>query len=169
MSSPLDENLHIFLIPEENLMMSIAADNTNSSSDSGRDSPRTPSSLSNTWCTSCSSWPAQGELQPLWVADTHTTLEPHSGPSLYESEGLYRCASLVSVDSMASTFLPSISPGSTRSPSTTRIGTPRQASQRCLNMLHRGRNTLVLYCNIVLSFLDDIAFVVCFPANILSS
>ncbi|TNN04183.1 hypothetical protein fugu_001212 [Takifugu bimaculatus] len=121
-----DRNLTTtFTLSEENLMMSIAADNTNSSSDSGRDSPRTPSSLSNTWCTSCSSWPEQGELQPLWVADTHTTLGPHSGPSLYESEGLYRCASLVSVDSMASTFLPSISPGSTRSPSTTRIGIAR--------------------------------------------
>lgn len=127
-------------------MMSIAADNTNSSSDSGRDSPRTTSSLSNTWCTSCSSWPEQGELKSLWVADTHTTMGPHSGPSLYESEGLYRCASLVSVDSMASTFLPSISPGSPRSPSTTRIGTPRQPSQRCLNVLYRGSNTLVQYC-----------------------
>lgn len=115
----------IFLIPEENLMMSIATDNTNSSSDSGRDSPR---SL-NTRCTSGSSWPEQGELKPLWAADTHTTLGPHSGPSLYELEGLYRCASLMSVDSMASTFLPSISPVSTRSPSTTRIGTPRQRQQ----------------------------------------
>lgn len=146
MSSPLDKSMHIFLIPEENLMMSIAAENTNSSSDSGRDSPRTPSSLLNTWCPSSSSWPEQGELKPLWVADTHTTLGPHSGPSLHESEGLYRCASLVSVDSMASTFLPSISPGSTRAPSTTRIGTSRQTSQRCLNVFHRGSNTLVQYC-----------------------
>lgn len=125
-------------------MMSIATDNTNSSSDSGRDSPSTRSSLSNTWCTSCSSWPEQGELKPLCVADTHTTLRPHSGPSLYESQGLYRCASLVSVNSMASTFLPSISPGSTRSPSTTRIGNPKQTSEH-LNVRQKY-TCATLYC-----------------------
>lgn len=99
-------------------MMSIAAEN--SSSDSGRDSPRTPSSLSNTWCSFGSSRPEERELKLLWGADT--TLGPQPGPSLYEPGGLYRCASLASVDSMASTLLPSISPDSRRSPSATRIG-----------------------------------------------
>lgn len=116
-----------FFIPEENLMMSIAADTTNSTSDSGRDSPRTPSLLSNTWCTSCSSWPEERELKPLWGADACTTLAPQSGPSMFEPGGLYRRASLVSLDSMASTLLPSISPDSGRSPSATRIGTEGSA------------------------------------------
>lgn len=109
-------------------MMSIAADTTNSTSDSGRDSPRTPSLLSNTWCTSCSSWPEERELKPLWGADACTTLAPQSGPSMFEPGGLYsRRASLVSLDSMASTLLPSISPDSGRSPSATRIGTEGSA------------------------------------------
>lgn len=103
--------------------MSIAADDGNSSSDSGQDSPRTPSSLSTTWRTSGSSWPDQGEFKPLWGADPPAGLGPRSCPSSCEPGGLRRSASLASVDSMASTFLPSISPDSTRSPSTTRIGT----------------------------------------------
>lgn len=114
-------------------MMSIAADNTNSSSHSGRDSPRTPSLLSNTWCTSCSSWPEQGEVKPYWGADTCPTLGPLSGPSSSEPGGLSRCASPVSVDSMVSTSLPSISPDSGRSPSATRIGT-KHSAQKTSNM-----------------------------------
>lgn len=131
-SSKLDESMYIVLIPEENLMMYIAADtNTNNSSGSGQDFSRTHFPLCNTCCTSGSSWPEQGELKPLRVADTRTTLGPQSGPSLYESGGLYRCASLLSFDSMATTFLPSISPDSTRSPSTTRIGTPTRTPHFC--------------------------------------
>lgn len=134
------------LILEENLMMSIAADNINSSSDSGRDSPRTPSSLSNTWSTSFSSWPEQRELQPLWGADTCTTLGPQSGPPLYEPRGLYRCASLVSVDSMASTLLPSFSPDSGRSPSATRIGTEGSAQSKYYDSVH---STNFTFCDTV--------------------
>lgn len=136
-------------------MMSIAADNTNSSSDSGRDSPRTPSVLSNTWCTSCSSWPEQQELKPLWGADTCTTLGPQSGPSLNEPGGLYRRTSLVSVDSMASTLLPSISPDSGRSPSATRIGTEGSAQSEQYDCM---RSTNIILC--------DIAFLVYSPANV---
>lgn len=143
-SSKKDESMYIFLIPEENLMMYITAD-TNNSSDSGQDSSRTPFPLCNTRCTSSSSWPEQGELKPLRVADTRTTLGPQSGPSLYESGGLYRCASLLSFDSMATTFLPSISPDSTRSPSTIRIGTPTRTPQLCLKALHKCKQ-----CNAVL-------------------
>lgn len=40
-----------------------------------------------------------------------------------DGAGLYKCPSVLSVDSVASTFLPSPSPDSTRSYSTTRIGT----------------------------------------------
>lgn len=135
-------------------MMSIAADNTNSSSDSGRDSPTTPSLLSNTWCTSCSNWPEQRELKPLGGADTCTTLGPQSGASLHEPGGLYRCASLVSIDSMASTLLPSISPDSD-SPSATRIGTEGSVQSKqydCMNSTN-----FMLY---------DFAFLVYSPVNI---
>lgn len=126
-------------------MTCIAADNTNSSSDSGRNSPKTPSLLSSTWCTSCSSWPEQRKLKPLWSANTCTTPGPQSGPSFDEPGGLYRHASQVSVDSMASTLLPSVSPDSGRSPSATRIGTDGSAqskqydcgpARRCRKLTH---------------------------------
>ncbi|XP_070708244.1 polycystin-1 [Pempheris klunzingeri] len=102
-------------LSEEDLLMSIAAaaaaedtaDRTNSSSDSGRDSPRTTSSLSNTRSTSCSSWSEQSEDKTPYGAEIH------------------KCPSVLSVDSVASTFLPSPSPDSTRSSSTTRIGVAR--------------------------------------------
>ncbi|KAE8284546.1 Polycystin-1 [Larimichthys crocea] len=116
-------------MPEEDLLMSIAAaaedtaDLTKSNSDSGRDSPRTTSSLSNTRSTSCSSWSEQSEDKSLYGAEIHKQ-DPQSCPTLYGA-GLYKCPSVLSVDSVASTFLPSPSPDSTRSPSTTRIGVAR--------------------------------------------
>ncbi|TKS90160.1 Polycystin-1 [Collichthys lucidus] len=115
-------------MPEEDLLMSIAAaaedtaDLTKSNSDSGRDSPKTTSSLSNT-STSCSSWSEQSEDKSLYGAEIHKQ-DPQSCPTLYGA-GLYKCPSVLSVDSVASTFLPSPSPDSTRSPSTTRIGVAR--------------------------------------------
>ncbi|XP_026207627.1 polycystin-1-like [Anabas testudineus] len=116
-------NLTTFLtLSEEDLLMSIAAaaedpvDLTKSNSDSGWDSPRTTSSLSTTWSNSCSSWTDQSEDRFLHVADVHKP-DPQST--------LYKCASVLSVNSVASTFLPSPSPDFTRSSSTTRIGVAR--------------------------------------------
>ncbi|KAG8008965.1 Polycystin-1, partial [Nibea albiflora] len=119
----------LLTLSEEDLLMSIAAaaaedtaDITKSNSDSGRDSPRTTSSLSNT-STSCSSWSEQSEDKSLYGAEIHKQ-DPQSCPALYGA-GLYKCPSVLSVDSVASTFLPSPSPDSTCSPSTTRIGVAR--------------------------------------------
>lgn len=74
--------------------------------------------------TSCSSWTGQSEVRSLYGAQI---LGPdlQSCPSLDEW-GLDRRSSLLSVDSMASTSLPSPSPDSTRSCSTTRIGRWRE-------------------------------------------
>uniref|UniRef100_UPI0037E95008 polycystin-1 n=1 Tax=Semicossyphus pulcher TaxID=241346 RepID=UPI0037E95008 len=108
----------LLTLSEEDLLMSIAgasedtADVTNNNSDSGRDSPRTTSSLSNTQSTLCSSY-----------GDIHQ-LDPQSCPFLYGA-GLDKCPSVLSVDSMASTFLPSPSPDSSSCCSTTRIGVAR--------------------------------------------
>ncbi|XP_070847293.1 polycystin-1 [Chaetodon trifascialis] len=119
----------LLTLSEEDLLMSIAAaaedgaDITNSNSDSGRDSPQTTSSLTNTRSTSCSSWSEQSEDKPLYGAEIHKP-DPQSCPSLHGA-ALYRCPSVLSVDSVASTFLPSPSPDSTRSSSTTRIGVAR--------------------------------------------
>ncbi|KAK2885110.1 hypothetical protein Q8A73_021584 [Channa argus] len=125
-----NHNLKTFLtLSEEDLMMSIAAaeedpaDLTKSSSDSGRDSPRTTSSLSTTWSTSYSSWSDQSEDKFLCGADIHKP-DSQSCPSMYEPR-LYKCPSVLSVDSVASTFLPSPSPDSTHSSSSTRIGVAR--------------------------------------------
>ncbi|XP_049915502.1 polycystin-1 isoform X2 [Epinephelus moara] len=119
----------LLTLSEEDLLMSIAAaaedtaDITNSNSDSGRDSPRTTSSLSTTRSTSCSSWSEQSVEKSLYGAEIHR-LNPQSCPSLYGTR-LYKCPSVLSVDSVASTFLPTPSPDSTRSSSTTRIGVAR--------------------------------------------
>ncbi|XP_030255555.1 polycystin-1 [Sparus aurata] len=119
----------LLTLSEEDLLMSIAAaaedtaDITNSNSDSGRDSPRTTSSLSNTWSTSCSSWSEHSEDKSLYGAEIQKP-DPQSCPSLYGT-GLYKCPSVLSLDSVASTFLPSPSPDSTRSSSATRIGVAR--------------------------------------------
>ncbi|XP_063338226.1 polycystin-1 [Pelmatolapia mariae] len=106
----------LLTLSEEDLLMSIeAADDTadakNSNSDSGRDSPRTTSSVSTMWSTSCSSW------------------SEHSEDNSQYGTGLYECPS---VDSMASTFLPSTSPDSTCSFYTTRIGVARSQPGRLL-------------------------------------
>lgn len=157
--------------------MSIAAaaedpvDLTKSNSDSGWDSPRTTSSLSTTyasgmnlanaisysvaqsilcycdfvlfsWSNSCSSWTDQSEDRFLHVADVHKP-DPQST--------LYKCASVLSVNSVASTFLPSPSPDFTRSSSTTRIGT------RPLMPNHRPTAhhiNFTIYFELFLCFLD---------------
>ncbi|XP_054455423.1 polycystin-1 [Anoplopoma fimbria] len=123
-----NHNLTTFLtLSEEDLLMSIAAaaedtaDITNSNSDSGWDSPRTTSSLSTT--TSCSSWSDQSEEKSLYSGEIYKP-DPQSSPALYGA-GLYKCPSTLSVDSVASTFLPSPSPDSSRSSFTTRIGVAR--------------------------------------------
>ncbi|XP_037611724.1 polycystin-1 [Sebastes umbrosus] len=119
----------LLTLSEEDLLMSIAAaaedtaGKTNSNSDSGRDSPRTISSLSATQSTSCSSWSEQSEEKSMYGAEIYKP-DPQSFPVLYGA-GLYKCPSVLSVDSVASTFLPSPSPDSTRSSSTTRIGVAR--------------------------------------------
>uniref|UniRef100_A0A3B4YDK7 Polycystin-1-like n=1 Tax=Seriola lalandi dorsalis TaxID=1841481 RepID=A0A3B4YDK7_SERLL len=69
--------------------------------------------------TSCSSWSDQSEDKSLCGAEIHMP-DPRSCSFLC-GEGLYKCPSVQSVDSVASTFLPSPSPDSTRSSSTTRI------------------------------------------------
>ncbi|XP_034426558.1 polycystin-1 [Hippoglossus hippoglossus] len=127
-----NHNLTTFLtLSEEDLLMSIAAaaaaaedrtHKTNSNSDSGRDSPRTTSSFTATQSTSCSSWSDQSEDKSLCGAEI---LMPDSQSSSQYEAGLYKCPSVLSVDSVASTFLPSPSPDSTRSSSTTRIGVSR--------------------------------------------
>ncbi|XP_068439233.1 polycystin-1 [Clinocottus analis] len=107
-------------LSEEDLLMSIAAEDTadltNSNSDSGWDSPRTTSTLSTTRSPSRSGWSDQ----------SHEIHEPDpqscSAPC---AAGLHRIPSALSVDSVASTFLPSPSPASTRSSFTTRIGVAR--------------------------------------------
>ncbi|CAB1455219.1 unnamed protein product [Pleuronectes platessa] len=125
-----NHNLTQFLtLSEEDLLMSIAAaaaedrrHKTNSNSDSGRDSPRTTSSFTATQSTSCSSWSDQSDDKYLCGAEI---LMPDSQSSSQYEAGLYKCPSVLSVDSVASTFLPSPSPDSTRSSSTTRIGVSR--------------------------------------------
>ncbi|XP_051795173.1 polycystin-1 isoform X2 [Acanthochromis polyacanthus] len=116
----------LLTLSEEDLLMSIAAaedtaDAVNSNSDSGRDSPRTTSSFSTT--TSCSSWSEQSEGKSLCGAEIRKP-ELQSYPWLCRV-GLYKRPSVISVDSVASTFLPSPSPDSTRASSTTRIGVAR--------------------------------------------
>ncbi|KAL6094663.1 uncharacterized protein ACO6RY_16023 [Pungitius sinensis] len=119
-------NLTTFLtLSEEDLLMSIAAEDTaattNSNSDSGWDSPRATSLLSSTRSTSCSSWSEQSEEK--YGAEVYKP-GPQPCPGLHGA-GLYKCPSVLSVDSVASTFLPSPSPESTRSSFTTRIGVAR--------------------------------------------
>ncbi|KAI3365437.1 hypothetical protein L3Q82_010525, partial [Scortum barcoo] len=82
----------LLTLSEEDLLTSIAAaaedtaDITNNS-DSGRDSPATSSSLSNTRSISCSSWSEQTEDKSLYGAEIHQP-GPQPCPSLYGA-GLY--------------------------------------------------------------------------------
>ncbi|XP_057681520.1 polycystin-1 [Corythoichthys intestinalis] len=125
-----NHNMNTFLtLSEENLLMSIEESTkgtrhfTKNNSDSGRDSLTTTSSFSNTQSTSCSSWSDHTE-DKIHHEPKFLNLETESGPSLCETQ-LYRCPSVLSMDSVASTFLPSPSPDLTRCSSTTRIGIAR--------------------------------------------
>ncbi|XP_061520016.1 polycystin-1 [Phycodurus eques] len=129
-SNPLQAHNHnmtnILTLSEENLLMSIeeatedSVHFTRNNSDSGRDSPTTTSSFSNAQSTLCSSWSDHTEDKYLHEPE-FLKFEPHSCPSLCETK-LYKCPSVLSMDSVASTFLPSPYPDSTRCSSTTRIG-----------------------------------------------
>ncbi|XP_077595711.1 polycystin-1 [Stigmatopora nigra] len=112
-------------LSEENLLMSIEESSqdtrhfSKNNSDSGRDSPTTTSSFSNTQSTSCGGWSEDADDKNPHGEQELLKLESQSGPSLY------RCPSVLSLDSVASTFLPSPSPDLTRCSSTTRIGIAR--------------------------------------------
>ncbi|XP_077358515.1 polycystin-1 isoform X3 [Festucalex cinctus] len=128
-------NMKTFLtLSEENLLTSIeegtedAFHFTKNNSDSGRDSPTTTSSFSNTQSTSCDSWSDHADDKYLHGQE-FLKFETHPGPTQCETK-LYRCPSVSSVDSVASTFLPSPSPDSTRCSSTTRIGIARGRPSR---------------------------------------
>uniref|UniRef100_A0A3B5AAD0 Polycystic kidney disease 1b n=1 Tax=Stegastes partitus TaxID=144197 RepID=A0A3B5AAD0_9TELE len=73
------------------------------------------------------SWSDQSEDKSLYGAEI-SKADLQSYPSLCGA-GLYKCPSVLSVDSVASTFLPSPSPDSTRSSSTTRIVARGQPSR----------------------------------------
>uniref|UniRef100_A0A3P8TXN5 Polycystic kidney disease 1b n=1 Tax=Amphiprion percula TaxID=161767 RepID=A0A3P8TXN5_AMPPE len=75
------------------------------------------SELSGPSFLSLPSWSEQSEDKSLYGAEISKP-ELQSYPSLCGA-GLYKCPSVISVDSVASTFLPSPSPDSTRSSSTT--------------------------------------------------
>ncbi|XP_072311941.1 polycystin-1 [Eucyclogobius newberryi] len=110
----------LLTLSDENLMMSITAAEDVShpkkkNSDSGRDSPTTISPLSTCRSTCSSGWSEDSEVRYLSEDD------PGSGAPLYRS------ASVPSIDSVASTVLPSPPPDCTRCPSTTRIGVARGA------------------------------------------
>ncbi|XP_061765809.1 polycystin-1 [Nerophis ophidion] len=132
-----NRNIKTFLtLSEENLLMSIeeAKEVTSclskNNSDSGRDSPTTASSISNTQSTSCSSWSDHTEDKSFHEPE-FLKFGPHACPSPFENK-LYKCPSVQSVYSVASTFLPSPSPDSTRSSSTTRIGIARARPSQLL-------------------------------------
>ncbi|XP_061667089.1 polycystin-1 [Syngnathoides biaculeatus] len=127
-----NHNMTNFLtLSEENLLMSIeeATEDslhfTRNNSDSGRDSPTTTSSFSNTNRTLGSSWSEHTEDEYLHDEPESLKFDPHSSSSRFETK-LYRCPSVLSIDSVASTFLPSPYPDSTRCSSTTRIGIIRR-------------------------------------------
>ncbi|XP_028975896.2 polycystin-1 [Esox lucius] len=109
-------------LSEEDLLRSIDADaggtNILSTPDSGRYSPRTPyPSHIQSQGRSCSSWSELSVDKPLYGTETH---KPFS--SLTSLYGTRRSSSLT-IDSIASTFIPSPSPDSSDSP--TRIGVAR--------------------------------------------
>ncbi|KAM9425901.1 polycystin-1 [Pholidichthys leucotaenia] len=116
----------VLTLSEEDLLMSIEASSedtggvANNNSDSGRDSPRTTPSFSATCRSSCSSWSEQS----VDKCECGAKPDHHSCTSAY-GRGLHKCPSVLSADSVASTFLPSPSPDSTRSSPTTRIGVSR--------------------------------------------
>ncbi|KAM6897519.1 polycystin-1 [Xenentodon cancila] len=122
----LNPNMTTLLtLSEEDLLMSIAAekdttDANKSNSDSGRGSPRTSSSFSAKQSTSWGSWSeVQSNHKLLNGAEISQTDLSSYG------EGLCKCPSVLSVDSVASTFLPGSSQDSGCSSSTTRLGVAR--------------------------------------------
>ncbi|XP_056152724.1 polycystin-1 [Lampris incognitus] len=133
LSTELNHNLTttVLTVSEENLLRSIAAaadtaevTNSTSTSDSGRYSPRTDSSLSNTQSSFCSSWSEQSTDKGGYGTEIHKSSTP--SVSSLDGMGLYKCPSTLSIDSVASTFLPSPCPESVRSLSATRIGVARR-------------------------------------------
>ncbi|XP_055006463.1 LOW QUALITY PROTEIN: polycystin-1 [Boleophthalmus pectinirostris] len=128
LSEPLNTHLCtmcvVLCLIDENLMMSIVAAEDvphpkKKNSDSGRDSPTTISPLSTFHSTCSSSWSEDSEVRYLWEEDN-----PGSSAPLWDG-ALYRSASVPSIDSVASTVLPSPPPDCTRCPSSTRIGVAR--------------------------------------------
>ncbi|CAG5909761.1 unnamed protein product, partial [Menidia menidia] len=119
----------LLTLSEEDLLMSIAAaedtsDAINSNSDSGRDSPRTTSSFSATQSTSWSSWSEeQSEDNSLNKAKLSQPVPPSIPP--IQAEKLSECSSVLSVESVASTFLPGSVDSSVHSTSTTHLGVAR--------------------------------------------
>lgn len=91
--------------------------------------------------TSCSSWSDQSEDRFLCDVKTHKP-DPQSCSSMYET-GLYKYPSMLSVDSVASTFLPSPSPDSTRSISTTRIGIPNKCHIDMISFTSGGTSVVI--------------------------
>lgn len=117
------------------------------------------------WSTSCSSWSEHSEDKSLYGAEIQKP-DPQSCPSLYGT-GLYKCPSVLSLDSVASTFLPSPSPDSTRSSSATRIGTTPVAPKRLVGrsptaLLHEPTYTFIhkpvffQLCLLKLNFKQDV-------------
>ncbi|KAM6951025.1 polycystin-1 [Aplochiton taeniatus] len=115
-----DQQPTALTLSEENLLRSIATDH-GVSSDSGLCSSGSASSLSHIQSSSCSSWSGLSVDSPEAAIPKPS---PPSAGSLY-GNGLYKCPSSMSLYSVASTFLPSPSPESTRTPSPTRIGVAR--------------------------------------------
>ncbi|XP_061564100.1 polycystin-1 [Cololabis saira] len=115
----------LLTLSEEDLLMSIAAekdttDANKSNSDSGRGSPRTSSSFSAKQSSSWSSW-SEEQSEPKLLSGAEVS---QADLSSY-GEGLCKCPSVLSVDSVASTFLPGSSHDSGCSSSTTRLGVAR--------------------------------------------
>ncbi|XP_075313535.1 polycystin-1 [Odontesthes bonariensis] len=117
----------LLTLSEEDLLMSIAAaedtsDVINSNSDSGWDSPRTTSLFSTTQSTSWSSCSeGQSEDKSLYGAELSLP-DPQPSPTIHT---INECSSVLSVESVASTFLPGPPHSSTHSSSSTRIGVAR--------------------------------------------
>uniref|UniRef100_A0A1A8M952 Polycystin cation channel PKD1/PKD2 domain-containing protein n=1 Tax=Nothobranchius pienaari TaxID=704102 RepID=A0A1A8M952_9TELE len=111
-------------LSEEDLLMSVAAEGTseviNSNSDSGRDSPRTTSSFS----ASQGGWSDERSSSSSLYGGEAEQSDSELDFSSYGT-GFYKCSSLHSMESLASTFLPQPLQESIHPSSTTRIGVAR--------------------------------------------
>uniref|UniRef100_A0A1A8UGE7 Polycystic kidney disease 1b n=1 Tax=Nothobranchius furzeri TaxID=105023 RepID=A0A1A8UGE7_NOTFU len=111
-------------LSEEDLLMSVAAEGTseviNSNSDSGRDSPRTTSSFS----ASQGDWSDERSSSSSLYGGEAEQSDSELDSSSYGT-GFYKCSSLHSMESLASTFLPQPLQESIHPSSTTRIGVAR--------------------------------------------